>query len=250
MSHDLFGAVAAGAATTSSARSRKSTLVIVSAGAHALAILIVSAVQLGHIDRWPAPRQVLAYYDEPRLVKPGDIELPRARPRSSPASDAPRAAPDVTSVSSPAPLTAPTDVTTDTSRVSPTGSGPGGSGVNDRDTGAGGIPDNIGVRTGPPAAPPAIPVRLHSGIRAPEKIVHVAPVYPPLARASRVQGLVIIEATVDVRGHVESARVLRSIALLDQAALDAVTQWTFSPTLLNGVAVPIIMTVTVNFKLE
>jgi protein TonB len=91
---------------------------------------------------------------------------------------------------------------------------------------------------------------LHSGIRTPEKIVHVAPLYPSLARASRVQGMVIIEATIDSRGHVESVRILRSVALLDQAALDAVRQWTFTPTLLNGVAVPIIMTVTVNFKLE
>jgi protein TonB len=114
-----------------------------------------------------------------------------------------------------------------------------------------GIPDNVGITIEPPAAPPAqTPIRPHSGIRAPEKIVHVAPLYPPLARASHVHGIVIIEATIDVRGNVESARVLRSVALLDQAALDAVRQWKFSPTLLNGVAVPIVMTVTVNFRLD
>ena len=65
-----------------------------------------------------------------------------------------------------------------------------------------------------------------------------------------MQGVVIIEAIIDSRGNVESARLLRSIALLDQAALDAVHQWKFTPTRLNGVAVPIIMTVTVNFKLS
>jgi periplasmic protein TonB len=49
---------------------------------------------------------------------------------------------------------------------------------------------------------------------------------------------------------VQDARVLRSIPLLDAAALDAVKQWEFTPTLLNGVPVPVIMTVTVQFTLS
>jgi protein TonB len=93
-------------------------------------------------------------------------------------------------------------------------------------------------------------VRPGGSVRSPVKIVHVAPQYPQIARASRVQGIVIIEATIDSRGNVESTAVLRSIPLLDQAALDAVRQWKFTPTLLNGVAVPVIMTVTVNFELS
>ena len=60
----------------------------------------------------------------------------------------------------------------------------------------------------------------------------------------------IIEATIDQGGKVTETRVLRSIPLLDQAALDAVRQWEYEPTLLNGVAVPVIMTVTVNFTLQ
>jgi periplasmic protein TonB len=95
-----------------------------------------------------------------------------------------------------------------------------------------------------------VPVRLHSGIREPRKIVDVPPVYPQLAQASRVEGLVIIEATIDVRGAVQSARVLRSLPFLDEAALDAVRQWKYTPALLNGVPVPVIMTVTVNFTLQ
>ena len=51
-------------------------------------------------------------------------------------------------------------------------------------------------------------------------------------------------------GRLKDAKVLRSIPLLDQAALDAVKQWQFTPTLLNGVPVPVIMTVTVNFTLQ
>ena len=60
----------------------------------------------------------------------------------------------------------------------------------------------------------------------------------------------IIEATIGPNGKVQDARVLRSIPLLDQAALDAVSQWEYSPTLLNGVPVPVIMTVTVNFTFQ
>ena len=76
------------------------------------------------------------------------------------------------------------------------------------------------------------------------------PVYPPIAQAARVQGIVIIEATIGADGRVVNARILRSVPLLDQAALDAVRQWQYTPTLLNGVPVPVIMTVTVKFTLS
>jgi TonB family protein len=93
-------------------------------------------------------------------------------------------------------------------------------------------------------------VRIGGNIRAPMKIKHVSPVYPEIAKAAAVKGMVIIEALVDREGHVADAVVLRSIPLLDQAALDAVRQWTFTPTLLNGNPVQVIMTVTVNFTPE
>jgi protein TonB len=86
-------------------------------------------------------------------------------------------------------------------------------------------------------------------IKPPTKTKDVKPVYPPIAQSARVQGVVIIEATIGANGRVQDARVLRSIPLLDQAALDAVRQWEFTPTLLNGVPVPVIMTVTVQFTL-
>jgi TonB family protein len=114
----------------------------------------------------------------------------------------------------------------------------------------------------PPPPPPAFgttpeqlvdgqaPVRVGGGISAPTKIRNVPPVYPPLAMSANVTGVVIIEATIDTTGAVADAKVLRSIPLLDQAALDAVKQWQFTPTLLNGQAVPVIMTMTVNFTLQ
>ncbi len=102
----------------------------------------------------------------------------------------------------------------------------------------------------PPPPPPAAPVRVGGNIKQPTKVKNVPPVYPPIAQSARVQGVVIIEAVIGPNGRVQDARVLRSIPLLDQAALDAVKQWEFTPTLLNGVPVPVIMTVTVNFTLQ
>jgi protein TonB len=87
-------------------------------------------------------------------------------------------------------------------------------------------------------------------IKAPQKIRDVRPTYPPIAQSARVQGVVIIEATIGPDGKVTNAKVLRSVPLLDQAALEAVRQWEFTPTLLNGMPVPVIMTVTVNFTLQ
>jgi TonB family protein len=90
---------------------------------------------------------------------------------------------------------------------------------------------------------------LHVGgnIKPPTKIKDVRPAYPPVAREAGVTGVVIIEVRIGTDGSIEEAHVLRSIPLLDQAALDAVKQWQFVPTLLNGQPVPIIMTVTINF---
>jgi len=78
----------------------------------------------------------------------------------------------------------------------------------------------------------------------------VSPVYPEEAKAAGTQGVVILEAVIDPSGAVRQARVLRSIPALDDAAVEAVKQWQFTPTLLNGVPVPVIMTVTVNFTLQ
>ena len=86
-------------------------------------------------------------------------------------------------------------------------------------------------------------------IREPRKLRNVKPEYPAIARQARVQGIVILECTISPQGRVANVVVLRSIPLLDQAAIDAVRQWVYEPTLLNGVPVPVIMTVTVNFKM-
>jgi len=78
------------------------------------------------------------------------------------------------------------------------------------------------VQLPPPPPEPSGPIHLHSGMKAPVKIVDVAPIYPEISRRARLQGVVILEAVLDAKGHVESVRVLRSVPTLDQAAIDAV----------------------------
>jgi protein TonB len=93
-------------------------------------------------------------------------------------------------------------------------------------------------------------LRVGGAIHAPQKVFSVNPVYPQEAKDSMVQGVVVIDTKVAADGSVAEAWVVRSIPLLDGAALDAVRQWRFTPTLLNGVAVPVVVTVTVNFTLR
>lgn len=97
---------------------------------------------------------------------------------------------------------------------------------------------------------PAAPVRVGGNIRPPAKIRHVSPVYPEDALSARVMGIVILEVNIGTDGNVTDARVLRGVPMLNVAAIDAVKQWQYEPTLLNGTAVPVIMTVTVNFTLD
>jgi protein TonB len=76
------------------------------------------------------------------------------------------------------------------------------------------------------------------------------PEYPPEAYAERVRGVVIVEITIGTDGKVQDAKVIKSIPLLNAAALACVRQWEFTPTLYNGIAVPVIMLVNVNFSMQ
>ena len=103
---------------------------------------------------------------------------------------------------------------------------------------------------------PAIPsprpgvVRIGGDIKEPRKIVDVPPIYPRDARAAGIQGTVTIEATIDRDGSVQDALVLQGVPELNDAALQAVRQWVYTPTLLSGSPVAIVMTVTVTFSLK
>lgn len=118
----------------------------------------------------------------------------------------------------------------------------------------GGVPGGVvgGIVGGLPQEVKEEPqyVRVGGNIKAPKLVREVRPEYPMLAQQARVQGFVILEARVGADGAVQSARVIRSIPLLDEAAMVAVQQWRYHPLLLNGQPMPFVLTVTVVFKIS
>lgn len=100
-----------------------------------------------------------------------------------------------------------------------------------------------------PVAQRDAPLRVGGDVRPPQKIYNVNPVYPAEAQAAGIQGVVIIQILIDKEGMVREVEVVRSIPELDQAAMDAVWQWMYTPTLMNGEPVEVLMYVTVNFTL-
>jgi periplasmic protein TonB len=103
----------------------------------------------------------------------------------------------------------------------------------------------------PPPPPPAAKriVRVGSSLKAPRQIYSVQPEYPTLAREARIWGTVVVDAVIDEHGNVVQARAVNGHPLLIPAALRAVLQWKYEPTLLNGAPVAVEMEVTVHFSL-
>jgi periplasmic protein TonB len=231
---------------------RRSSFTVISISAHALVLGAVLVFPL--FAPVPTPSLIapgLAWAPE-RVVQPVDINLPApARNRTeSPASASSQRA-DTPPIRDAAPLEAQTGISQETGREAIS------DGTRERVSAlehGGTSVDGLGVTENPPPAPTALapqpPQRLHQGIQAPRKVVDVAPRYPALARESHVEGIVILDVIIDETGKVTSTRVLRSVALLDQAAIDAVRLWKFTPARLNGEAIPIVMTVTVAFRLQ
>jgi periplasmic protein TonB len=124
---------------------------------------------------------------------------------------------------------------------------------------SGGLPTDLGalpnmgisppVMAAPPQ-PPRGPVRLADLPVAPRKIVDIRPNYPDIARQAKKEGTVVMEAVLDTTGRVTQLRVIRSVPLLDQAALDAVRQWRYTPTTLGGHPVAVLMTIAITFTLQ
>jgi protein TonB len=209
----------------------------VSIGLHGAVLAALAIVPLAVSGALPTPTSVLAF--SLSLPSPPP-ELPPA-PRLSAVTGAPT--PALTPVEAPDRIVADPDPPPARSAPAPTGDlvVPGGSTV--------GLTDGGPVRLAAPPPPP-VPVRVGLGVQAPVKLLEVPPIYPPIARQAHVTGLVIIEAVIGTDGRVTDARVLRSAPLLDEAALAAVRQWKYRPTLLGGVPVAVVLTVTVNFTLK
>ena len=93
------------------------------------------------------------------------------------------------------------------------------------------------------------PVRIHVASREPRKVYNVTRHYPIRAQRERVQGIVVLDVTVGPSGRVDDVRVVRSIPMLDEAAIEAVRQWEYEPTYAGGAPVPVAITVPVSFWL-
>lgn len=215
---------------------------------HGAAALAVAVLPILISDSLPVDRGgVHAFFAEPMTVPPPPPPPPPAPAHGAPSARvAPR--PATQQLGFTAPIEVPTEIKPEEGLdLGVEGGVPGGV--------EGGVPGGVvgGVVGGLPEAPPppvVKPMRVGGDIRPPRKLVDVAAVYPPLAIQAQLEGFVIIEATIDPTGHVANATVLRSVPLLDAAALEAVRKWVYTPTLLNGVPTPLIMTVTVTFRLQ
>jgi protein TonB len=109
-----------------------------------------------------------------------------------------------------------------------------------------------GVIGGIPSAappPPAAPIRISSGVQSAKRVRYVKPVFPPIARQARITGTVRLEAVIGRDGAIRNLKPLSGHPLLTQSAIQAVQQWRYAPTLLNGEAVEVITLIDVVFKL-
>jgi protein TonB len=226
-------------------RTQQSKTLPVSLLLHTIAAALIVIVPLLSADQLPDPASaVKAFFVEPMAAPapPPPPPPPAPRPASAP-KVIPKPVVENTFV---APVEVPEEITPEESIDMGVEGGAGGV--------EGGVPGGVvgGIVGGLPDAPPppVQAVRVGGQIKEPKKLKNVSPVYPDIAKQARVQGVVILECTISPQGKVTDVKVLRGIPLLDQAAIDAVKQWVYTPTLLNGVPVPVIMTVTVNFKLS
>ncbi len=118
-----------------------------------------------------------------------------------------------------------------------------------------GILGGVAVAPPPPPPPPKpkaplAPIRVGGNVQQANLIKQPKPVYPPLAKAARVQGTVKFQATISKDGTIQNLQLLGGPPLLVQAAMQAVEQWQYKPTLLNGDPVEVITTIDVNFTLS
>ena len=234
------------------------TTTVLSAVGHVAVIVVFVLSTLYATNVLPEPRDTMAFFiaapvppppppppavaePEPARVKPAVTKTTRPRP-----------APVIAKAPVAAPIEAPSSIAPETGleggEFTPSGIEPGfENGI------PGGVAGGIvgGFITAPPPPPPApvTPVRVGGDISAPRLIHRVDPEYPLMAVAAQIEGMVILEATVDEAGAVTDTRVLRSHSVLDQAAVDAVEQWRYEPLQLNGKAQPFVLTVTVSFSL-
>lgn len=218
----------------------------VSIGVHVVILAAALLVPLTADDGLPKPAPM-------RGLTPAMIKTVPVPPEVIPAAPSMRSTRNVPSVIAPDKISPPVDEPVSLSGP-PSLDVPAGVGAVD----FGAIGNSL-VTGVPPVAPPPLPdppppptkiYRAGQGVREPRRIAGGAPEYPVIARNARVQGTVVLEAIINERGGIERIRVVKSEPLLDGAAIAAVRGWRYTPTLLNGVPVSVMMTITINFTLQ
>jgi protein TonB len=231
---------------------RRSLTFPLSIAAHILALgaLVVVPILVSEAPPEPGAFTIRAFFVAPAPPPPPPPPPPGGRLAAHVAST--RAIPRAATFT--APIEIPQQVALEASDLGIEGGGPGGAEGGVPGGVEGGVPGGVvgGVVGGlpeAPAPPPQEPLRVGGGVKEPKKLKNVDPVYPPLAARTGVQGVVILECTVSPAGRVVAVKVIHGIPLLDAAAIEAVKQWVYTPTLFNGVPVPVLLTVNVRFAL-
>lgn len=241
MPQDLFGDVVR---PFNGAGARSRYTVPLSLAAHTFVVVVAVVAPLLATDALPALTTRLTFESVTPIVPPEPPRPRIAQPVDTPVEVSPDAAP----------IDVPTGIAAETGFEGVTCGAPGvarcdGMSVTDS-LGVTGFSETLAPPPPPPVKQETRTVRVGAEVRPPTKIHDAAPVYPAIAQSARISGVVIIQATIGVDGAVIDATVLRSVPLLDQAALEAVRQWRYTPSRLNGQPVAVVMTVTVNFQLR
>jgi protein TonB len=210
--------------------------------AHMVGIIALIVIPLLASDMIPTPQSVLAFAAMPPAPPP-----PPPPPPPPAAPPTPQPIVDVNPTA--APLEPPKEIKPEPpppptlTSVGQIGGVPGGV--------PGGVVSNtLTIAAPPPPPPPQEPVRAGGAVQEPKLLKRVEPVYPRIAILGKMEGMVIIDATIGKDGVVKDAKVLRPVPLFEKEALEAVKQWRYTPTQLNGVPVEVLLIVTVHFKLK
>ena len=237
-------------------RERSLTSKIVAAVAHILVILVILGIPLlMATNQLPDVPTMMAFVAPAPEAPPPPPAPPPPAPPSAPAPKAVQPVPTTGQFA--APVEAPRDVQPEREAPPQVVSSAGAlGGVEGGVAGGvvGGVVGGMVSPVPPPPPPPPAPVaaavvRIGGKITAPALLHRVEPIYPDVAAMAQLTGLVILEATVNTDGCVDSVKVLRSRhPLLDKAAKDALMQWRYSPLVLNGTPTAFVLTVTFNFS--
>jgi TonB family protein len=227
---------------------RRAALLPLSIAAHGAALAVALLVPVLRPGEMPPPTGPIVGWQPPTAPTPpppmaSPPPLPRARNEAPSRDLRPTAATDPVE---PPPAPGPTVSTIEPDGL-PVVEGPPPCLVNCDGSGRG---SGDGPNVGSPGVPESTGtglVRVSDGIKPPIRTTYVVPTYPEIARPAGISATVVLECTIDPTGHVADARVIAGHPLFNESALNAVRQWRYTPTRLNGVPVAVLMTVTVRF---